>query len=398
MTTRWMGVALIVAGLAAGAPAWGQQLPFQAPQPQPEPIPYAPPPVGVGPGGPGLAGPGATFPYPGASAGHPEEDCCTGPCQAFHQGCGWYSGIGIMALRRQRLGNTAFAVFDLSNAGDTGIGAPPNAPVAVDFDNLGALFALGGRATLGYRTDCAALEFSGFYLPDDERGVQVIAPGRLDAVFINPPPGFTGTNGLFQQADRIRATFRSGLGNAEINGRWFSNEQPGPQFLLGVRYVDLQERFQIFTDDDSLSRLPRSPARSATYTSRTFNRIVAPQLGIACDKCLCDWLAVGGSLKGAWGVNFVHSDLLLQRGDGLVGLSTDNARTRFSHLYEVGLFVDIHCVDRARLRIGYNFLWLVDVAEAVDQIDYNLANPNGTRNNNGSVFYQGPLIELQLTY
>ncbi len=51
-----------------------------------------------------------------------------------------------------------------------------------------------------------------------------------------------------------------------------------------------------------------------------------------------------------------------------------------------------------KLRAGYQAFWLVDVTTSQDQIDFNLANKAGTQNHTGSIFYHGPMIEMQFLF
>lgn len=399
MRTRWTGLALILGGLLAVGPAKAQMLLNQAPRtPMPEPIPAAP--SALGAGGP-MAGPyGAPGPGYGPGAPFPLDDCCKdddcNPCKAFHQACGCYLGIGALGLQRQGLGNSVVAVFDPGpSIIDTGTGAPGNTGIALNYDTIEPNMSWGVRATLGYRVEDFAVELSGFYLPENEAQASVFSPGQVNTVFVNAPAGFFGNQGLFLQADLARATLRTALGSAEVMCRFMAPEQPGLQLLLGLRYLDLQERMRVLVVDDGGAT---TPVASANYTSRTFNKVVAPQVGLECDKCLCGYLAVGASAKAAFGANFIKSDADLQRGDSLLGFSNESARTEFTQLYELGFYLDIHCFDRTRLRAGYTTLWVVGVAEAVDQIDFNLANTQPLKRDDGSIFYHGPLIEFQLLF
>ena len=73
-------------------------------------------------------------------------------------------------------------------------------------------------------------------------------------------------------------------------------------------------------------------------------------------------------------------------------------RGYFSQVYEVNAFLEAHLSDRIRLRAGYDLLWLVDIKVAQDQLDFNLANPQGQDNRHGNVYFQGPTVEFQLLF
>jgi hypothetical protein len=125
---------------------------------------------------------------------------------------------------------------------------------------------------------------------------------------------------------------------------------------------------------------------------------VAGQLGLEWCQPVCCWLAFSLAAKGAWGVNFLDSDVRLKRGDAFLGFDSHRSDRHFSHLYELGTFIDFRLMDNARLRAGYNLLWAVDVAEAAEQFDYNLANRQGRRMDFGDIFYHGPSVELLLLF
>jgi hypothetical protein len=285
---------------------------------------------------------------------------------------------------------------------DTGFPPPRNAPLAQDFNDLEPNFAWGVRSTVGYFFGCGAVELSGYYIFENDSSVQTSEIGRLDSFFFNPPLGFEGDNGMWLQDDIVRTRLKTAVGSAEANFRWWWGNAYNVSYTLGVRYLDLYERFSYFTGDDDLTVRDVNgnpdPTRQATYTSTAHNHIVAPQVGLEWNQPICEWLAFSVAAKGAWGVNFVDFDTRLKRGDGFVGFDGRSSDTTFSHLYELGVFADFRLMDNMRLRTGYNLLWAVDVAEAAEQYDYNLANHEGRRNEHGDIFYHGPSVELLLLF
>ena len=42
--------------------------------------------------------------------------------------------------------------------------------------------------------------------------------------------------------------------------------------------------------------------------------------------------------------------------------------------------------------------WVVNVPEAVDQVDFDLSHTPGIKNKHGSIFYHGPMVELQFLF
>ncbi len=41
-------------------------------------------------------------------------------------------------------------------------------------------------------------------------------------------------------------------------------------------------------------------------------------------------------------------------------------------MYELNAFVDFHILERARLRLGYNTMWFLNMANVVDQISISI--------------------------
>jgi hypothetical protein len=438
MTTRWIGLALLFLGLAEGATARGQ-----TPQGYPgSGMMVAAPP---GSGYPAVSGansgvaPGAPFPIglsgiPGMNPSPPAGAACPptiqpitltmdGTPNAFEDECYWcqpqgfYCSLGGMGLFRQKLTHSEIAVIDpgitLPNGTqiftDTGNLPPFRAAQALDMHDLPGVENWGVRLTLGYRFDeFCAFELSGYYLAQSDGSRVVANPARLDLPFdiFGTPLGFQGDNGLWSQADLVRASLQTTLASAEANFRYrpAGGRGTGIDLLFGVRYFDYFERFGIYTGDDDLTQSTfdifgnPDPRVQALYYVNAHNRLLAPQLGFDMQLQLTRRLSLGFWTKGAWGVNFLETDIRLIRGDQFVGINTQNNRMVFSQLYESNAYFDFCLLDSIHLRGGYNLLWLVDIAEAAKQIDFNLANTMGRQRHDGSVFFHGPTVELQFVF
>jgi hypothetical protein len=403
MTKWWIGAAV-------AAILWGQTAAVRAQPPAapaglvPEPAPVAPCPPQLPPAVPGPLTPGMAPPGPPNDLSLP----ATVPT-AWQQGpvpeSGFFLSAGAMALRRQRPEQKAvFVSADNTTDLDTGfrpIGLRGVTPL-LNFNQIIPDFSWGVRGTVGYLYDNAGLEVTGFYLPGTDDSISVANPGRLTLLFDNPPLGLEGDNGLWLQADFTQATLNAVFGSVEMNYRWWALSITGFEGILGVRYVDYNEKLSIFTDDDGIlirdiNGLP-DPLRQATYLSRAHNHILAPQLGAEWFYPLCSWLSVGAMAKGAWGVNYIDVNTRVKRGDDYVGREGRRSDVTFSHLYEINGFFDLVMFDRMRLRAGYNVMWLVGVAEAIDQISYDLRVQPGPAQNSGSIFFHGPMVELQLLF
>jgi hypothetical protein len=403
MAKWWMGVALAVVVVGQPNAARAQNPPAGQGPPQ-EPVPCAPSSLGglmPGPLTPNMAPPG-----PGQdlsiSANSPGAFSCDDWCRPSE--C--YVSVGAIALQRQNLGHGIVAFKDPGNGTDTGIRPIRNADLnnsALSFNDLHQHFDWGVSGMIGYAVDDCAIELSGFFIPRSTASRTVDNPGRLDLNFINPPLGFEGDNGLWLQADRVRLSDAIQLTNAELNFRYANKAIASIEPLIGVRYFDLLEQLSIFTGDDDLTVLDingnPNPVNQATYRVTSHSHIIAPQLGFELTYPICNrCVAFVAHAKGAWGANFWEKNTLLVRGDGLVGINDHTAHTQFTHLYDLGFYLDFYLLERMRIRAGYNLLWIVNVPEAKSQINFDLNNVNGTRADHGSIFFSGPQIEMQFLF
>jgi hypothetical protein len=409
MAKWWMRLALCAIGL--GFPAMAQaQFPFgpgggghPGPEPLPvacEPLPLSTPVPTPGPADlPALTTQNLCIGGNQASAFGDDEHYPSGALENFGDGPGCYFGIGTRALQRGGFGHRPLAVLDPQNL-DTGNPPVQGAnPVVLDQHDLSTAMAWGAQATLGWRfCENLAVEATGFYLPTEVKSHTIARPGRLDMPFVNPPLGFEGDNGLWLQADRVTLLSQSTMASAELNLRCQPLSGYGLEWLFGVRYFDVHESYSIFTDDDGLTVIPVDPTRQAIYTVTTRNRICAIQMGVDWEVPLTCWLAWDAYAKVAGGVDFVDVDVGLVRGDGFGGPFGHRNTTRSAYIGEVGMFLDWYLADRVRLRTGWTAIWVVNVAVASDQIDYDLSHTVGHQNNNGNLFYQGPVVEVHFSF
>jgi hypothetical protein len=321
----------------------------------------------------------------------------------------FYASLGYIGLFRQYLGKIPAIAYDAASGGiDTG--APPSAatPIIATFHDVSPAYMSAPQVMVGYHTGTEAFEASGFYFGQATTTKTYASAGHLDSFFnvggsfSGAPLGFEGDNGMWLQSDVMTMQFKTSLGSAEASYRSWGSSDSEFSWSIGIRFVDLYERFGFYSGDDditvrSTAGLP-NPIAQATYQVTAHNDILAPQLGVQWEKAINCYLAFNLMAKGAWGANFKEVDTLLQRGDGFIGFKTNREDTIFSQLYQMGLNLDVNFAERARLRFGYQFLWIVDVAEATGQFNYDLSHIKGTTNNNGSIFYHGPMVEVHVLF
>jgi hypothetical protein len=144
------------------------------------------------------------------------------------------------------------------------------------------------------------------------------------------------------------------------------------------------------------------PKRQATYTVDCHNDIIAGQIGFEGQHPLpTTWLRrlwFGWNAKAAWGPNITDTNLSLYRGDGFKGFDNHRTTVAFGQIYDIGAFVEVHLMDRLRVRAGYNIFWAIGLATSVDELDFNLRDRFGKDNTAGSLFFHGPSLEFQFLF
>jgi hypothetical protein len=301
----------------------------------------------------------------------------------------------------------------------------------LNFNSFTPALSLGIRGTIGYLWDKQSIEFTNFYIWENDVTTSVQQAGGLDTLFWNPPLTFLGDH-LFRRTDQVTTVFGSSIFSSELNyRRW--EVAGGLELLAGVRYVRQNDILSINSQGTSFIQnsfgLPTPGLDSATYSVLCHNNIVAPQLGAEYNLPICNWFSLTGMGKGAWGVNYITTDVNLMRGDNFTAFDTQRHATVFGQIYTLGAFADFNILQKLHLRLGYTATWLLGVATANDQVDFNLMGyqarqafglsgvdqalssgnvrqlrnaqqsiPHGRTNNNGSIMYFGPQIEMQFFF
>jgi hypothetical protein len=350
---------------------------------------------------PGPIDPSALPPVPCQGTDLPAGHSSAFQCEEFARDDHCFFHLGAEAWLRQKLGSEPIAFMDPSNLKNGIVGAN-NLGTIQNPNDIAQHWNIGPRLTIGYVSQNQAIEVTGFWIPQATNSTEVDMAGQIDLPFQNPPVGFEGDNGMWLHADRVVTTFKSTMWSGEINYRYNDAAVTCAELILGVRYLDLKESLGIFTGDDDLTfTTPNGPdpTRQATYQTQTHNRIVAPQIGFEWGHPFTPLFTLGVTAKAAVGVDFAEIHNTLIRGDGLVGFDTKHTTTIGpSQIYDAGAFIDFNILERVKLHVGYNAMFLVNVAPAADQVDYNLANPFGRNETHSTIFYHGPVAELQILF
>jgi hypothetical protein len=308
--------------------------------------------------------------------------------------------IGIMGLWRNPLGSSVVAVSDPRNPPIDQATLPPSesAPV-LNYNDINPMFNLGFRGAIGYRQDVHAVEFFGWYIPGNAASASAADPGRLAVPFAEfpVPNGLCIDNRIWLNADVVKISLLNKMYNLEGNYRYGCGT--GVEFLCGLRYLNIFEQFEIFTDDNGLTVDPPDPRAMVTYRSQTQSRIVGPQFGVECENRPTEWLSAGIFSKLFAGANFYSTRITLVRGDDFVPLDNARSQTTVSGAVELGGYLDFLILARMRLRLGYQMMWVLNVPEAHSQVDYNIAEfPYGSGMDQGEMLFHGPLLEFHFAF
>lgn len=412
MAKWWTGVALLGTWVGSAGLAWSQLPPALPNGPSmPEPLPVAMPanqgkaPAGT-PGMPpgsqlsGVPGTGGLCPPPldpNYSAFTDENPSFWNQSRDFWAGCGGpYVNLGVRWFERQRGGHAAMSLLDADNL-HNGKVSPPGTPVLQSFHDLSPYMQPGWTGAIGYFVDGMAVELSGFYTGNQKGISNDAVAGRINSFFFNPPVGFEGDNGMWNHADIFKVTMSTQVYNAELNTKLWAPNLTGFDAIVGLRYFNVQERLDMGVDDDSLS-FALDQTRQALYIVKTENQFVAAQLGFEFNEPLLPWLSIGGFGKGAWGCNFYDVNYQLHRGDSFLGFDRSRSTTMFSMLYETGVSLDFYFGSRWHAKMGYDAMWFIDMPEISEQVNYNLAQPTGLLRDKASIFWHGPVFEMQLLF
>jgi hypothetical protein len=396
---KWYVTVALLAGWLSLAGTASAQIPTQLGAARiPEPLPCGPTPPQPNLV-PGPIDPSATPPVPESGTEFRADHTSAFQCEEFSRDDHCFFNVGSEGWMRQKLGSLNVVSVDPGNI-KNGVVSPGTVPFQT-LNDISQDWNFGVRASAGYVWQNETLEFTGFWIPQSSVDSTASMPGQLDLPFANPPLGFEGDNGMWTHADRVETTFKQNMFGGEINYRYNDAAIVDGELILGVRYFQLKESLGIFTGDDDLTfPTPNGPdpTRQATYQTQTVNQIIAPQIGFEIGKKCTDYFTLGITGKAAAGVNFIDINNTLTRGDGFVGFNYNRHELNFSQIYETGAFIDFNILERLRLRMGYNAMFLVGVAPAADQVDFNLEVPGGNNQIHSTIFYHGPMAEFQFLF
>ncbi len=191
------------------------------------------------------------------------------------------------------------------------------------------------------------------------------------------------------------------------SGRWQRECQPGQywSFLLGVRYFDVRERFELngrsvmaidANRDGDVADPGDTPLAIATgtYLLRTDNDMIGPQIGteLMFRQCTWEW---GLRFKVAPMADLAEQDLAVSTVDPVFGnraAAFRDQRTELAGLIEFGVVGSYKLRPNLAVHAAYDLAWLTGIALAPDQA----ASP-GWVNLDGGLFFHGLMAGFEWT-
>jgi hypothetical protein len=194
------------------------------------------------------------------------------------------------------------------------------------------------------------IAFSGFWTDDWQARETVVSEQEISIAVPNV---------LRDAINAARFTYSSELQSAEVMFQW--RVAPGFKLFIGPRWMELDEDF--FVEDN----FPNLDIFVPSYVIAVENSLVGGQAGAEATFSWSGNLSLDAYLKGGYFENTAR-----HRIEDLAGISTVGPiaaqRTDNSQVVELGLSITCHFNDRVKMWVGYNMMWLSNVATAPSQI------------------------------
>ncbi len=340
----------------------------------------------------------------------PWLDPCNGdPCQGPHcmgSPTGDWPRLYVLAdlvpLMRDQTDDVVFQTL--------GRGGEP----VLESDDCADYFDAGTRVGLGYtlgpwyRLEASYL---GAYEWNDRTSVWDfglngrLERGRLFSPFSNFGQPF-GVPGLdFNQFASVEMNSKFSGVELNLRRRWNLREQryhyAATSFLLGLRYMNVDERLLYFTE----SAVPGGVGAINDIGIWTDNDLIGVQLGwlsqfMVHRRGWIDFEIKGGIYNNRGSVNTLYT---AADGDGLIEgqFGYSDARDRTSFMGELSLSYSHHITSMLTFRAGYNAMWITGLALASQNLptDINLLALGPAQVQQcGDVVYHGPHVGFVLAW
>jgi hypothetical protein len=374
-------------------------------------------PASFGPNGtPGVDLPmGATY-YPGISGDGSGGlfSCCKSLfyCESGERR-GIYGKLGYIAMWRESLPRIDLVAIEPATTVDltdptnpfirpTTDGDPVTLfPFIFDMGSLSPRPHNGAQFAVGIQDNdaCMMWELGGYFASFGVIRKNLVAPGRLDTPYFNAPVGFQDTAGLWLNADLMAFEFGNSVWSAETNLRWFGSTWKcfDVNYLVGLRYVKLYERFTHYTVDDDIQFGVNDPTTRANLTFQAENDMLGAQVGFGMTQWLSETWSLSYDQKVGLMANGAKSRNRLVRDDGLVGFDTVHTTWRFATIWEGGLYLGLG-TGGWRARAGYEYKIFSGVSSINQQFTFDLQDAAFRHKSTDTLLYHGPSLSIEWVF
>lgn len=275
---------------------------------------------------------------------------------------GWFARGETMFLTLSH-GSTQPLVYDLIDIAPHMPGALVlSGPVVTTNDISSQTFAAVPRLTFGYRyNDGSSVEATYFGRNDWSGSASAAsAPSAIPSVVSLVSPDSL-------VVDKAATSLSSTLNSFEINAIEPFEKVRSLEFLAGLRYFGLSERFQFHTDTNSNGNQLLS-----NYSLQTANNLYGAQIGLRWSP---RWnrFSLSGTCKTGIYANATSQNQFLDYSQNANELAVRNlsvSRPTAAFIQELGLNGVYQLTDAFSIRAGYNLFVISGVARASDQIDF----------------------------
>jgi hypothetical protein len=311
----------------------------------------------------------------------------------------WYVDAGGEFLKRDTRGGAPIATI--------GTGLTPNDLLLTSGD-INAPFRAGPRLMLGHTFGETPfqLDFTYYSVDSWNDSTEVYnfthnSLGGLGDMF-SPFSNFGKPLPLigFDYNNFVSIRELSELQNGELNLR-YNLPMPNPcltgKFILGVRYLSLNERFEYQSQAWGSTLLPAS---SLGLTTRTANTLIGPQIGGDFYWFAYPHFWINFEFKGALCGNHAMQDTngFMDVNGTITSLGDTRTRDGTSYIGDLSLTGLWQMTPRMAMRIGYQVMWVESVAMAAwnaqQQAQVLEMGPAQIDTSHGAV-YHGPRLELE---
>ncbi len=309
--------------------------------------------------------------------------CCSCPAFGPWADSDWYAGVDVVVLKRNQPDRRTLSILDTT--GDT----------VLTTDDMNFEFESGFRVNVGRRmNERAALEVSFLNLGSWNSNTREFTPDPNDPS-LDPYWGSSGAQptDAFDDSYAHHYSYDSKLRDVEVNTRYFMTENTS--VIFGFRYINVNENF-IFLSQDA-----QDYSSWGIYNVGTSNDLYGLNLGISRQWCCGDHYSVGTYCKGGIFYNDIDRDShIVNSGAIFRDERVDSSDSAFSTLVDVGVFGNYCIRDGVRLRAGYMFVYLNNIALGPEQFDPapNQFALSGRVTDDGSMIYHGPTAGLDICW